>query len=126
MKSPSKQNRRTQDGGGPCSPGRWPPARRVLPPKGAQIQATLDTWLLKHFGNEGVDKLAYSYFAGKFYADPLAVHIEELRVAVMALLTASGLTRPENEVRRNPDQIDFAFIMLLVQFSSSATRTGSL
>jgi hypothetical protein len=116
LKGPNRPGRLMQDGGGLCSPGRWPPGRRTLPPRGAQIQAVFDCWLIKHFGTDGVDKLAFSYLAGKFESDPLADHIEELRGTVWALLTGSGLARPVNEVRRSTVEIDFAFVMLLARY----------
>ncbi|CAE8648411.1 unnamed protein product [Polarella glacialis] len=116
LKGANRPGRLTQDGGGMCCPGRWPPERRVLPPRGALVQAIVDAWLLKHFGAEGVDKLAYSYLAGKFLTDPLVDDIDELRDEVMALLTASGLARPEGEVTRCQGQIDFGFILVLGQF----------
>ena len=75
----------------------------------------MDAWLVKHFGGECLDKLAFGYFTGKFKQDPLKDHIPELRSQVWAFLESNGIYGPAGEVRRSPDQIDFGFILSMAK-----------
>ena len=50
-------SRYLRDGGGFCSPGRWPPSRRIRPALGFKVEKILNQETMKYGGVEAVNKL---------------------------------------------------------------------
>jgi hypothetical protein len=117
-----------QDGGGLCSPGRWPPAERSLPPQGREITALLDKVideLVGEGGQHALDDLAFGYMAGKFTSDPFGSSAVDGRRLLEALLASKGLARPVHPRRKGPE-IDFGLMHMLGSFLQDPDASSML
>ena len=115
QKVPGKDGRPLQDGGGLCSPGRWPMARRVLPQAAASLTALMDTWLDQKAADIGVDqleKLCFKIMAGKFTSDPFGEELEGVRASLVSMLADAGMTRPPGQWRKG-QCIDYGLLHML-------------
>ena len=104
--------RYVRDGGGYCSPGRWPPARRVLPPLAAAVTSLLQEGLSTIGTQETTDRLALAMLTNKIASTPFAAAALVVRSRLSELLLLHGLKR--DGTPRDPTQaIDFELMGLL-------------
>lgn len=114
LKSPGRYGRPLQDGGGLCSPGRWPVNRRVLPDKGVALTNSLDAWMDARSdanSEDGRINLVNNILEGKFEDNPFSGELAELKFAWGTIFAEAGLVRPKAQ-RRAGLIIDFGFLYL--------------
>lgn len=92
------RHRGLRDGGGLCSPGRWPPWRREFPPLGVKVAKVLDEILDEAAVTLGKDfeiRLVSSLACGRVDSDPLRGLDLLAKRALEALLGENGFVRDE-------------------------------
>ena len=90
------RHREINDGGVLCSPGRWAPSRRKLPPFAAKVTEALETVVVEIEAQEGEgywSRVVCSLACGKVDTDPLkGAHIKAA-AAITKLLGTEGFRR---------------------------------
>jgi hypothetical protein len=116
-KGPHREGRFLQDGAGLCSPGRWRPENRVLPPQGEAITAMLvswvDGWLEKHCNS--LVELGTAYLSGQLSANPLAEDIGSLRLELETFLELHGCSKAPMTPRKG-QVIEFGLLYALAKY----------
>ena len=120
-KGPGRTGRPMHDGGGLCSPGRWQPRHRKLPPRAGFTRDRMDAWiqtwsqLPDNGGRMGEDKcrhLVYSCLLGRFDKDPSRELLGQLDGEVRNFLTGEQCPVPE-AADRGREEIDFGLLFSL-------------
>ena len=117
QKSPEVFGRFVHDGGGICSPGRWPCGRRVFPPRAEDITRLLDSCIDEIAGEEGekfLEDICFGIFAQKIKLDPFAGLTGKLHTSLGLLLSQAGLSRPAGQWRKG-QVIDHGLLFMLGQ-----------
>ena len=113
-KSPTVQGRHMADGGGLCSPGRWPAAARCLPPKGDKVRQFLQQGVedLLRGGPLSAAQHCLSVALGKFTHDPWAESTAKLKTSFRQMVQDEGFVIQEM-VWRKGQEIDFPLLKSL-------------
>lgn len=102
------------DGGGLCSPGRWPVHRRLLPEIGKEITAILDQGIdeLLKTGSLTLPQHCLSVIVGKFPEDPWKGKTDKIKCRLKDFIASRGiLFEPMQD--REGQEIDFPLIHAL-------------
>ena len=96
--------RSMRDGGGICSPGRWPPSRRILPPQARRLMNLLDSAM----DPVDQDSLAVKIVLGKISEPPLQMVAFDTRSRLEELLKTEGFHR--RRPKPSSQVIDFGLL----------------
>ena len=88
--SASGSGRYVRDGGGFCSPGRWAPSKRVLPPEAAHVTKLLDDLMIEFGGKAPADTLVLRTLLGRTLEPPLEGIAATGRARLRKMLESAG------------------------------------
>ena len=117
-------SRSMQDGGGLCSPGRWPPARRRLPPQGAELlPGLLQIARRASVPAGGPSALLCALATRKVSESPFALFGQEASELLEGILRSAGHVRSG----RTPlpgEAIDLELLQLLLRWLGDPDAEG--
>ena len=116
--------RELRDGGGMCSPGRWPPWRRRLQPRAEEVAELLNTILdeaVADYGKAFEVRLVSSLACARVEADPLRDLDGRARVALEKLLAKSGFGR-DGRPNHPGAEVDFELTAALAKYLGGPRR----
>ena len=106
------RHREINDGGELCSPGRWAPSRRKLPPFAAKVTEALETVVVEIEAQEGEgywSRVVCSLACGKVDTDPLKGADIKAAAAITKLLGTEGFRR-DGKANHQACSIDFELL----------------
>lgn len=105
-----KLGRYLRDGGGFCSPGRWRPENRVLPPKASLVSRILEE-TINALGDKACSDLISRLLLGRVTATPFASLASSARARLLEVLEGEGFRRRAEKT--NPASVDFELVTML-------------
>jgi hypothetical protein len=111
------RRRGLRDGGGRCSPGRWPPWRRRLPAAGEDLAKILDSVLdeaLDKYGKDFETTLVSTLACARATEDPLRGMEIKARQAIEVYLEKEGYSR-SGRLQHPGAAIDFELVAALAE-----------